>query len=93
MLTRLRCLPLLSLLVLQVGAVCVCECSSDSNQCLTVSKIIATILVTAGIVIFTFGKQRIASVVLPTIDRSSGQSNYICFLYTLFLFVIYLVCF
>lgn len=40
--------------------------STDVNQCLTTSKIISTVLVTVGILIFTAGKQRIASTILST---------------------------
>ncbi|KAK8833597.1 hypothetical protein WA577_001530, partial [Blastocystis sp. JDR] len=33
-------------------------CASDPNQCITWSKIVATILVTCGIAIFTYGKRQ-----------------------------------
>ena len=41
---------------------------TDPNQCLTASKVASTILVTAGIVVFTVGKQRVASHLLATSD-------------------------
>ena len=44
---------------------------TDFNQCLTTSKIASTIIVTLGIIIFTFGKQRVASTLLPTDDESN----------------------
>lgn len=37
---------------------------TDGNQCLTVSKIVATILVCIGIILFTLGKQKVSSVLL-----------------------------
>lgn len=43
----------------------------DPNQCLTYSKIVATIVVTSGIIIFTMGKQRVASHLLS----ESGTEN------------------
>ncbi|CBK24652.2 uncharacterized protein [Blastocystis hominis] len=46
-------------------------CSEDPNQCLTYSKIVATIIVTTGIIIFTMGKQRVASHLLS----DSGTEN------------------
>ena len=44
---------------------------TDFNQCLTTSKIASTIIVTLDIIIFTFGKQRVASTLLPTDDESN----------------------
>ena len=43
----------------------------DPNQCLTYSKIVATMVVTTGIIIFTMGKQRISSHLLS----NSGMEN------------------
>lgn len=44
---------------------------TDFNQCLTTSKIASTIIVTLGIIIFTFGKQRVTSTLLPTDDEGN----------------------
>ena len=43
---------------------------TDSNQCLTISKIVATILVCVGIILFTLGKQKVSSVLLDGEEKN-----------------------
>ena len=47
-------------------------CRTDFNQCLTASKIASTIIVTLGIIIFTFGKQRVTSTLLSTEEEDGN---------------------
>lgn len=42
------------------------ERRTDPNQCLTTSKIASTVLVCAGILVFTTGKQKVERVLLPS---------------------------
>lgn len=55
----MRCFRRFRLLVLQVGVPRDDEWSDDPNQCLTLSKGVATVLVCIGIVIFNKGKSQV----------------------------------
>ena len=56
----------------------------DPNQCLTYSKIVATIIVTTGIIIFTMGKQRVASHLLS--DSGTENQWFVCWTMSTFWF-------
>ena len=66
MYSSLRGISFVSLFVLQVSNLTVIQNSTDANQCLTMSKIVSTILVCIGIFIFTMGKQSVQSVSLSS---------------------------
>lgn len=55
----MRCLRCFGLFVLQVGVWRDDDGSADPNQCLTLSKGVATVLVCIGIVIFNKGKSQV----------------------------------
>lgn len=54
----LRCVRCFRILVLRVGVLRDADGRADPNQCLTLSKGIATVLVCIGIVIFNKGKSQ-----------------------------------